>query len=324
MSDYHSKYHCPFDWNSMYAESGHFASAPTMAPSAHNPCAYDASTGRSAFYQHPYQPPIGPFGHSFTQQLNISPDAVHLSHHSAPFSGSSIKSSPTDSGLGYSPTLFQSSPDHFTRSPQHSLPPTADCFSSSTVLPNHAQKMEASSSEIALPSIVHPFKSEKESKSSRQEKTRTDKYRVVYTDFQRSKLEEEFQLKAFIDFPRKEALSKELNLTQRQIKIWFQNRRAKGRKSDLKKSLNNGGYGLIKSQERVSTDCTGVTGVKSEDFGERALTVQIPPPVASSKLPVRPDVSMSNMSEMHFTTNNSYYHHFGPADRRLLLRPIEI
>ncbi len=171
MSDYHSKYHCPFDWNSMYAESGHFASAPTMAPSAHNPCAYDASTGRSAFYQHPYQPPIGPFGHSFTQQLNISPDAVHLSHHSAPFSGSSIKSSPTDSGLGYSPTLFQSSPDHFTRSPQHSLPPTADCFSSSTVLPNHAQKMEASSSEIALPSIVHPFKSEKESKSSRQGKS---------------------------------------------------------------------------------------------------------------------------------------------------------
>ena len=48
-------------------------------------------------------------------------------------------------------------------------------------------------------------------------KTRTDKYRVVYTDFQRTRLEEEFQLNAFIAIPRKEELSRELHLTSRQV-----------------------------------------------------------------------------------------------------------
>ncbi|KAM3867211.1 homeobox protein CDX-1-like [Diretmus argenteus] len=66
--------------------------------------------------------------------------------------------------------------------------------------------------------------------------TRTkDKYRVVYTDHQRLELEKEFQYSRYITIRRKTELSLALSLTERQVKIWFQNRRAKERKLSKKK-----------------------------------------------------------------------------------------
>lgn len=67
-------------------------------------------------------------------------------------------------------------------------------------------------------------------------KTRTkDKYRVVYTDHQRMELEKEFQYNRYITMRRKSELSMALSLSERQVKIWFQNRRAKERKINRKK-----------------------------------------------------------------------------------------
>lgn len=62
-------------------------------------------------------------------------------------------------------------------------------------------------------------------------RTRTnDKYRMVYTEHQRLELEKEFLLNHFIADNRRAELAVSLGLTVRQIKIWFQNRRAKERK----------------------------------------------------------------------------------------------
>ncbi|XP_069619687.1 homeobox protein CDX-1 isoform X6 [Ranitomeya imitator] len=67
-------------------------------------------------------------------------------------------------------------------------------------------------------------------------KTRTkDKYRVVYTDHQRLELEKEFHYSRYITIRRKAELAATLSLTERQVKIWFQNRRAKERKVTKKK-----------------------------------------------------------------------------------------
>lgn len=67
-------------------------------------------------------------------------------------------------------------------------------------------------------------------------KTRTkDKYRVVYTDHQRLELEKEFHYSRYITIRRKSELAVNLGLTERQVKIWFQNRRAKERKVNKKK-----------------------------------------------------------------------------------------
>lgn len=69
-------------------------------------------------------------------------------------------------------------------------------------------------------------------------RTRTkDKYRAVYTEIQRCELEKEFLFSnKYITIKRKKELSCNLGLSERQIKIWFQNRRAKERKQ-LKRRL---------------------------------------------------------------------------------------
>ncbi|XP_004519426.1 homeotic protein caudal [Ceratitis capitata] len=68
-------------------------------------------------------------------------------------------------------------------------------------------------------------------------KTRTkDKYRVVYNDFQRLELEKEYCTSRYITIRRKSELAQILSLSERQVKIWFQNRRAKERKLNKKNS----------------------------------------------------------------------------------------
>ncbi|XP_011297398.1 homeotic protein caudal isoform X2 [Fopius arisanus] len=67
-------------------------------------------------------------------------------------------------------------------------------------------------------------------------KTRTkDKYRVVYSDNQRFELETEFCSSKYITIRRKAELAAKLQLSERQVKIWFQNRRAKERKQGKKR-----------------------------------------------------------------------------------------
>jgi homeobox protein CDX len=60
---------------------------------------------------------------------------------------------------------------------------------------------------------------------------------VVYSDRQRLELEKEFHYSRYITINRKAELAKSLDLTERQIKIWFQNRRAKERKINKKKDV---------------------------------------------------------------------------------------
>ncbi|KAM4696769.1 homeobox protein CDX-4-like [Rhinophrynus dorsalis] len=79
-------------------------------------------------------------------------------------------------------------------------------------------------------------------------KTRTkEKYRVVYTDHQRLELEKEFHYSRYITIRRKTELAANLRLSERQVKIWFQNRRAKERKLFKKKMNQFDGIGSVQS-----------------------------------------------------------------------------
>ncbi|XP_074147873.1 homeobox protein CDX-1 isoform X2 [Sminthopsis crassicaudata] len=109
-------------------------------------------------------------------------------------------------------------------------------------------------------------------------KTRTkDKYRVVYTDHQRLELEKEFHYSRYITIRRKAELAVSLGLTERQVKIWFQNRRAKERKANKKKmqqqqqqsqpnsttSTPTPGLGPLPPNTPMGSLCTSTTGLLS-------------------------------------------------------------
>ncbi|XP_075429648.1 homeobox protein CDX-4 [Ascaphus truei] len=85
-------------------------------------------------------------------------------------------------------------------------------------------------------------------------KTRTkEKYRVVYTDHQRLELEKEFLSNRYISIRRKSEIAQSLGLSDRQVKIWFQNRRAKERKLIKKIGQFDGSMGSVQS------DCGSVS-----------------------------------------------------------------
>ena len=59
-----------------------------------------------------------------------------------------------------------------------------------------------------------------------------DRYRVVYTSSQTFELEQEYRQNKFITITKKKELARQLGLNERQVKIWFQNRRAKDKRAN--------------------------------------------------------------------------------------------